>query len=168
MNTALPSGVDPLRFEEIELGLELQSEPFTVEADEIRRFAERWDPQPFHVDPEAGRTSVFGGLVACSAHIFSIQSRLAHRLSPTYSVLAGLGARELRFENPVRPGDRLTLHSRVVAKRLASRGDRGIVEQELRLVNQRGETAMRMLGSVLVAGGADEGARPQSESRKPL
>jgi acyl dehydratase len=154
MKASSTTGVLPLLLEDIEVGLELESEATTVDEDEIRTFAERWDPQVFHVDPEAGRASIFGGLVACSAHVFSIQSRLAHRLSPPFLVLAGLGARELRFENPVRPGDRLVLRARVVAKRVARRGDRGVVEQELRIVNQRGETAMRMLGSVLVAGRA--------------
>jgi acyl dehydratase len=159
----------PLLFEDIAVGLALESPVFCVEADEIRSFAERWDPQPFHVDPEAARDSVFGGLVACSAHVFSIQSRLAHRLRPTFAVLAGLGAREMRFEHAVRPGDRLVLLSRVLEKRVSrSRGDRGVVGQELRVVNQRGEIAMRMLGSVLVArrsGPSGSGAGTPREGR---
>ena len=59
-------------FDDHVVGAEMTCASHAVSADEIKEFAGRWDPQPWHVDEEAAASSVFGGLTACSAHIFSI------------------------------------------------------------------------------------------------
>ena len=69
-------------FEDIELGVEHEVGRHTPSRDEIIRFARQWDPQPFHVDEEAARASVFGGLSASSCHTYSISSLIFSR-SPT-------------------------------------------------------------------------------------
>lgn len=95
----------------------------------IIEFARAWDPQPFHTDPEAARASVFGGLVASSAHLFAICTRLFFDHPDAIRVVAMLGKDKLRLPNPARAGTTLTYETRCVAKRdSASRADVGIVK----------------------------------------
>jgi acyl dehydratase len=125
---------------------------FEVAREEVVEFARRWDPQPFHLDDEAGRQSIFGGIIACAAHVFAIQSLLACSVEPRWALLAGLGNDGFDLLAPVRPGDRLALVRRVTGLRASrSKPDRGIVEVEMDLVNQRGEVAFRSRGRVMIA-----------------
>lgn len=140
-------------FEDLQVGdLARSAESFEVLRDEVVAFARRWDPQPFHTDERKARESIFGGLTACAAHVFAIQSRLACALEPRFALLAGLGNDGFELSAPVRPGDRLGLVRRVTGKRASrSKPDRGIVEIELELVNERGEVAFRSRGRIMVA-----------------
>ena len=142
-----------LHFEDLQVGDQARSaETFEVQRDEIVAFAQRWDPQPFHTDERAARESIFGGLSACAAHVFAIQSRLACAMEPGLALLAGLGNDGFELSAPVRPGDRLQLVRRITGKRASrSKPDRGIVEVEMDLVNQRGEVAFRSRGRIMVA-----------------
>jgi acyl dehydratase len=110
---------------------------YEITAEEIVEMGTRWDPQPFHIDPEAAKDSIFGGLVASSVHLFAIAVGLGHtRDEPTAAVTA-LGFKELQWHAPARPGDRLHLQSRVLSKRLSkSRPDCGIVESRSEVLNQ--------------------------------
>jgi acyl dehydratase len=139
--------------EDLAVGDEAWSaETFEVLRDEIVAFARRWDPQPFHVDEAAARDSIFGGLMASSAHLFAIQCRLALTVDPLLAVLAGLGNDGLELLLPTRPGDRLRLQRRIVGKRESkTKPDRGIVRIGHEIVNQRGEVVCRALGRVMVA-----------------
>jgi len=142
-----------LYFEEIAVGDAARSaETFAVRRDDVVAFAQRWDPQAFHVDERAAEKSIFGGLTACAAHVFAIQSRLAASVEPRWSLLAGLGNDGFELLAPVRPGDRISLLRRVTGKRASrSKPDRGIVEIEIDLINQRGEIALRSRGRVMIA-----------------
>ena len=142
-----------LYFEDLQVGDAARSaESFEVRRDEVVDFARRWDPQPFHVDERAAEQSIFGGLTACAAHVFAIQSRLAASVEPRWALLAGLGNDGFDLLAPVRPGDRLELVRRVTGKRASrSKPDRGIVEIEVELVDQRGEVAFRARGRVMIA-----------------
>ena len=136
---------------DLEVGTRSSVGEYEVEASEIVEFAERWDPFPFHTDEEAARASHFGGLTASSCHIFAICTRLYHRDPNRVAVLAMLGKDEMRFPNPVRPGDRLPYHTECVERRISrSRPDRGIVRLRDRLVNQRGEAVLEQQVTLLV------------------
>ena len=74
----------------------------------VIEFATTWDPQPFHTDPVAAADSVFGGLVASSAHLFAICSRLFTDHEDRIQVIALLGKDRLRLPNPARAGSVLT------------------------------------------------------------
>ena len=80
-------------------------------------FAEAWDPQPFHTDPAAARDSVFGGLVASSAHLFAVCTRLFFDHEDRIEVVAMLGKDKLRLPNPARAGTTLTYETRCIGKR---------------------------------------------------
>jgi acyl dehydratase len=143
----------PTCFEDVELGVTRPADgEFEVTREEIVAFAGRWDPQPFHLDEAAGAESVLGGLTACFAHVFAIQSRLASQQQDQLALLAGLGFEEARMTRPVRPGDCLRLEVEHVEKRESrSKPDRGIVSSVFTLMNQRGERVMTMRGRAMVA-----------------
>lgn len=124
---------------------------YPVTEDEIVEMGRRFDPYPFHVDPEAARDSPFGGLVASGTHVMCIRQRLAHEHDTRPALIAGLGLDEMDLPNPVRPGDRLTLRLAYVDSRPSrSRPDCGIVRLRSTVVNQRGETALTMVAKFMV------------------
>lgn len=122
-----------LYWEELRVGAEYSVPGPTIAADAIVRFAEQWDPQPFHLDAAAAASSVFGSLVASGLHSLLLTYRLyleTRLLRGT--ALAGLGIDEIRFPKPLKPGDTLDVRVRVHDKRETRRPDRGIVTLELR------------------------------------
>ena len=104
-------------FEDMAVGDTDSYGSYTVTESEIIDFAEQFDPQPFHVDPEAAEQSHFGGLVASGWHTASLTMRLIVTgfLSETASQGA-LGVDELRWLAPLRPGDTITVHTEVLSK----------------------------------------------------
>ena len=124
---------------------------YLVTEQELLEMGERFDPRPFHTDPEAARESHFGGLIASGAHIFCIRTRLVHELQEGPALLAGLGLEEMDLPNPVRPGDELSLNQVCIEARPSrSRPDRGIVTLRNTLSNQRGEPVLTMVAKMLV------------------
>ena len=117
-----------------------------VEEAEMISFASRFDPQPFHTDPEAGKRSIYGGLIASGWHSASLMMRLFvdHYLSHVAS-LGSPGVDELKWLKPVRPGDTLALRITVSeTKRSRSKPDRGIVYSYVEALNQKEEIVMTM------------------------
>jgi acyl dehydratase len=116
----------------------------TISRQEILEFARKYDPQPFHVDPEAASHGPFGGLIASGWHTASIMMRLFadHYLSRVAS-LGGPGVDELRWLKPVRPGDSLRIRVTVLeAKRSSSKTDRGLVRSLVEVFDQEGDPVM--------------------------
>jgi acyl dehydratase len=117
-----------------------------VEQEEVIAFAKRFDPQPFHTDPQAAKQSAFGGLIASGWHTASLMMRLFvdHYLSHVAS-LGSPGVDQLRWLKPVRPGDRLVLRVTVhEVKRSRSKPDRGILHSHIEVLNQHREVVMTM------------------------
>jgi acyl dehydratase len=115
-----------------------------VELDEVIAFARRFDPQSFHVDPDAARLSQFGGLIASGWHTAALTMRLyaEHYLTHVAS-LASPGVDELRWLRPVRPGDTLSVRVTVVrAVPSTSKPERGIVTSFVEVFNQASEEVM--------------------------
>ena len=139
-------------FEDIEAGLRVVSPWYRVTRDEIVGFGREWDPYPFHVDEDAARASHFGGLVACTAHIFAIQSILTHRLPEDVALVSGLGGDGLNLLMPVRPDDEVRLARTYTHKReSASRPSCGVVGIAHTLERRNGDEVFRTSGSILVA-----------------
>jgi len=117
-----------------------------VEADEVIAFAKRFDPQVFHIDPEAAKQTQFGGLIASGWHTGGLMMRLfaEHYLTKVAS-LGSPGLDELRWLKPVRPGDSLSLRVTVLkATPSTSKPDRGAVTSFIEVFNQAGETVMTL------------------------
>ena len=117
----------------------------SVSEAEIISFATQFDPQPFHVDPAAAARGPFGGLVASGWHTAALVMRqlVDHYLSADAS-LGSPGLDDLRWPEPVRPGDTLRVRvTAVEARRSASKPDRGILKSLIEAVNQDGRTVMR-------------------------
>lgn len=108
---------------------------------EILEFARKFDPQPFHIDPEAARRSMYGGLIASGWHTASLYMGLMVRnLLKDASSLGSAGIDELRWLKPVRPGDTLRARLTVTSVRPSSkRADRGTVFTQGEMFNQQGE-----------------------------
>ena len=119
---------------------------------EIVDFARRWDPQPVHTDPVAARESVFGGLVASSAHLFAICTRLFFAHTDPIRVVAMLGKDRLRLPNPARAGTTLTYETRCMGKRdSTSRADVGIITLADRVTDDSGAIVLTQEVSLMVA-----------------
>ena len=125
---------------------EFGDEPVTAE--EIVAFASRFDPQPFHLDAEAGAKTHFGGLVASGWHTASLAMRMMcdgylHRAAS----LGSPGVDNLRWTAPVRPGDTLRLRMTVLGARpMRSRPDAGLVESRWEVFNQHDVLVLEMSG----------------------
>ena len=139
-------GADGRYFEDYPPGAVFVGGPVMVSEAEILDFARRYDPQAMHTDPAAAARSHFGGLIASGWHTAALMMRLfaTHFLSPVSS-LASPGIDELRWLQPVRPGDALRLRVTVVeARRSRSKPDQGIVRSRAELSNQNGEVVMTL------------------------
>ena len=125
----------------------------TVDEQEVIAFAQRYDPQPMHVDPEAARQSRFGGLIASGWHTTVMAMRLYvdHYLWSPAS-LASPGVDEIRWLEPVRPGDVLRVRA-TVAETIPSRKrtDRGVVRARIEMENQHGRQVLTALVLSIVA-----------------
>ncbi len=135
-----------LFFEDFEPGSVHALGSHTITEEEIVAFARQFDPQPFHLDPEAARESVFGGLIASGWHTGALWMRLyVDSLLGGASGRGSPGIEELRWLAPVRPGDTLSGRLTVLeATPSATRRDRGTVRIRGEMVNQDGITVMSM------------------------
>ena len=143
-----------LYFDDLVLGEEHPAGTYAVTREAIVAFASEWDPQPFHVDEAAAEASIFGGLTACSAHIFAIFCITSQRWQSgvVQMAVAGLGFDEMRMHRPVFAGDVLSCYSIVHALRdSGSRPECGIVTYRTELRNQAGETVFSILATSMMA-----------------
>jgi acyl dehydratase len=118
----------------------------TVTEDEIVDFARQFDPQPFHLDPDAAKESIFGGLIASGWHTGAMWMRLyVDSMLGSSSARGSPGIEELRWLAPVRPGDTLAGTLTVLETTpSATKPDRGTVRIRGEMVNQDGITVMSM------------------------
>jgi acyl dehydratase len=120
----------------------------SVDAQQIKEFAAKYDPQPFHLDEEAGRQSMFGALAAsgwqtaCLAMRLTVDNMLRHTDSK-----GSPGLDSLKWLKPVYPGDVLNLRHTILESRpLKSRPDTGLVRSRWEMFNQHGDKVLEMEG----------------------
>jgi acyl dehydratase len=120
----------------------------SVDAEQIKEFAAKYDPQPFHLDEEAGRQSMFGALAAsgwqtaCLAMRLTVDNMLRHTDSK-----GSPGLDSLKWLKPVYPGDVLNLRHTILESRpLKSRPDTGLVRSRWEMFNQHGDKVLEMEG----------------------
>lgn len=139
-----------LFYEDMQPGQKVLGASVVIDRSEMLAFANIWDPLPFHVDEEAGHAA-FGDLTAPGIYILALKQRLIHQLPEQHAVIASLGYDEVRFHEPVRPGDTLTLVLEWLNRRPSkSKDDRGIVTVRLSLINQSETPVMSHLDTILV------------------
>ncbi len=143
---------DALYFEDFTPGREFWTDGATITEAQILDFALAFDPQPFHMDVEAAKQSIFGGLIASGFHTMALTFRLfAQTRALAACSMGSPGADELRWLRPVRPGDTLRAVVRVVEQRPStSKPDRGIVRLQWTTLNQAGEPVLTMTSMQLV------------------
>lgn len=142
---------DPKYFEDVVPGTVEEFGSMDVTEEEIVDFARKFDPQYFHLDEEAAKRSLFGGLAASGWHTASLMMRMLveHVLSPEVS-LGSPGVDELRWLKPVRPGDVLSLRMTILeATRSRSKPDRGVVRSLVEVLNQSREVVLSVKTMVL-------------------
>ena len=140
-------------WEDFQVGDVAELGPVTVTEEEIVEFGRRFDPQPFHVDPEAARESPFGGLIASGWHTAAIYMGMFVRgvLEGTAS-LGSPGVEELRWLAPVRPGDTLRGRTTITDVQPSSTTPgRGTIFGSHELVNQSGVVVMRFRSRGFIA-----------------
>ncbi len=146
MTTSIP--VKNRYFEDYQKGEVFEVGDYLVTREEILDFASRYDPQPFHLDEDAARSSIYGGLIASGWMTCSVMMRILVDgfISPLAS-MGSPGVDEVRWLKPVRPGDRLRARIEVLdSRRSRSRPDRGVVHFRYEGVRQDGEVVLSMRG----------------------
>jgi len=140
-----------LYFEDLHPGMKFEStRAYKVTAEEIKQFAESYDPQPFHLDEAAGESSFFQGLAASGWLTAAIVMRLRVESIHIAGGMIGAGVEEIRWTQPVRPGDSLRTEAEILnVRRSASRPEFGVVRSRTMVYNQRGETVMRSVVNFL-------------------
>src|ERR1700741_2738204 len=127
-------------FDDLKVGMRFKSEATTVSKDDILRFAAEFDPQPFHLDEEAAKHTMLGGLAASGWHTAAIAMKLAVPARPFGPhPLFGAGVDELRWLKPVRPGEALHLEGEVVNLVPSRAKPQGVVRVKWTAYNQNGE-----------------------------
>ena len=143
---------EPLYFDDLKVGDTFTTGTYKVSAADIKRFAAEFDPQPFHLDDEAARNTMFGGLAASGWHTAAITMRLLVSSGPKLANgVLGAGA-EIEWKMPTRPGDVLHVESEVVELTPShSRTDRGVLVLRSRTINQQAEIVQNLSAKLIVA-----------------
>jgi acyl dehydratase len=139
-------------FEDYAAGQVFNSGRLRVDREAMVAFAREFDPQPYHLDEEAGRNSVFGGLVASGWHTAALTMRLlvASEFRPAGGIL-GVGFDELSWPRPVRPGDELHVKAEVLEILPSkSRPDRGMIRVRNTTLNHNEEAVQVFTGKLIV------------------
>jgi acyl dehydratase len=150
-----------LYLEDFAVGQKHVSGALRVDAGAIKAFAAQFDPQPFHLDEDAARSSFFGGLAASGWHTAALSMKLLVEsgFQPAGGII-GTRAEELKWPRPVRPGDELRVEAEVLEVRASSsRPGQGFVKCRTTTVNQNGEPVQVLVMNLLAQ------AKPAHEIR---
>lgn len=137
-------------FEDVKVGDVTRFGRYEVTREEIVEYARQFDPQPFHLDEEAARASMYGGLIASGWHTAAMLMRMVcDNMIPLSATMGAMGFDDLKWLRPVRPGDVLSAESEIREKVEGKRPDRAMVKVESRVLNQRGEVVMSLVSLVI-------------------
>jgi len=152
---------DVLYLDDLRVGQRFTSASHTLDAAQIKAFAAQFDPQPFHLDDNAARNSLFGGLAASGWHTAAITMRLlVGGGAPVAGGVVGAGG-EISWPRPTRPGDVLHVESEIVEVTPSrTRPERGLVTMRSETRNQRGDVVQVLTAKLVVA------RRPVPDARR--
>jgi acyl dehydratase len=133
-------------FEDFPEGYAQELGTFSLSADEIIDFARQYDPQPMHIDPQAGQASIYGGLIASGWQTVAMYMRLlVDGVIGESASMGSPGVDSVRWMKPVRPDETLRANVLVLESRASnSRPDWGIVRTRGEVLNQDDEVVMRL------------------------
>lgn len=143
----------PHYLEDLAPGQRFEYGPISVDADKIKAFAAEFDPQPFHLDDDLARPTLFRGLAASGWHTAALTMRLFvdSPFKPAGGLI-GAGVEELRWPRPVRPGDALRIESEILEVRPSkTRPEQGIVKVRTTTFNQHDEEVQEFIANMVVA-----------------
>ncbi len=137
--------------DDLTVGQRFVSPPHTLDEDQVKAFAGQFDPQPFHLDDDAARGTLFGGLAASGWHTAAITMKLlVGGGAPIAGGIIGAGG-EIKWPSPTRPGDVLHVESEVIEIAPSrSRPDRGMVTMRSRTMNQAGQVVQEFTAKLVV------------------
>lgn len=152
MGIATNSSKQSFFFDDFEIGMKFSTATIRITEDEIIEFAEKYDPQPFHVDPVAARQGHYGSLI--SSGFMTVAKSFTQFLQLGLikeSSMGGWGIDELRWYKPVVPNDDLDSQIEVVDKRISSKGfQRGTVRFKIKVSNQNNEKVLEFISNTLI------------------
>jgi len=140
-----------LYLDDLRVGQRFVSDTHRIDEAQIRAFAKEFDPQPFHLDAETAKATLFEGLVASGWHTAAITMRLL--VESGLSIAGGIvgAGGEITWPNPTRPGDVLQVEHEILELRPSrSRPDRGIATIRSETRNQRGEVVQVLVAKLVV------------------
>ena len=140
-------------FEDMAPGMRFESLGKTLSEAEIIDFAFQYDPQPFHIDKVSAEAGPYGGIIASGIQTIgtSLRMMVQARVFAPETVLGSPGVEELRWVQPVRPGDTIRSTGEILEVRASqSNPDRGIVRYRMDVLNQRDEVVMTMTSTTFV------------------
>jgi acyl dehydratase len=138
--------------EDFVVGQTFGSGRLKIDKERIKAFAAEFDPQPFHIDEETARDTVFRGLAASGWHTAALTMRLLveSEFKPAGGII-GAGFDELRWPRPVRPDDELHVESEILEVRPSkSRPEQGVIRVKTTTLNQNGEPVQVFIGNLIV------------------
>jgi acyl dehydratase len=138
-------------FDDLVLGMRFRSPEKRVTAEDIKRFAQEFDPQPYHLDEEAAERTALKGLAASGWHTAAIVMRLMTETRPFgLHPLLGIGVDELRWLSPVRPGDAIHLEGELIELIPSRSKPQGVARIRWTALNQRGEPVYTVIPIAVV------------------
>jgi acyl dehydratase len=141
-----------MQFHELGVGMLIEAGPRAVSEAEILEFARRYDPQWFHADPQRAAQGRWKGLIASGWHTAAIAMELmVGRILHDSTSYGSPGLENIRWLEPVRPGDELKLQCRVIKSSLSPSGSTGIVLWTWQLLNEAGRPVYECTGTSLFA-----------------
>lgn len=139
-----------LHFEDFPIGRRFDGGPYTVTKDEIVEFAGEFDAQPHHLDEEAAKRSILGGLAASGWHTCAMTMRMfADGVLAKADARGGIGSPEGRWMKPVRPGDVLRLEAEVTDARLTHSKPFGFVTFACKVFSSREQVALVVMTPII-------------------
>ncbi|MEM1104608.1 MAG: MaoC/PaaZ C-terminal domain-containing protein [Pseudomonadota bacterium] len=128
------------KFDDLEIGETRLSDPLEVRGEDMLEFAKKYDPQWFHADEEAAKTSDFGELIASGIYTAALWRKLDHSINGDVDFICGVAWEDVRWPKAVKAGAKLRATSEVLEKRASETSDdRGIAVFRYGLVDQEGE-----------------------------
>jgi acyl dehydratase len=140
-----------LYFEEFQVGDLFSLDPVTLTEEEIYEFAEKFDPQPIHVDTQFAEQSIFKGIIASGLHTMSAvwgQWIRANKFGT--EIIGGIGLDFMKWVSPVRPNDQLQTVAEIVEKIPSSKGGKGLLVIKFTADNQNGQVVLETQARVFV------------------